>query len=408
MNKAENTIKMGIAMKQNLSQNPYFALNSSFTTIKPEAPNILTHNNRVRFIISGRNASFINLEIFLSSCQLYLEKYQDLDDLELVQLMEEYKNTPIADLLPIPTYRNFVAERRISKDSKLEEFYKLLVENNLMKDKMRNDYSKEISQRMTSDIDINKIISEMSEFCYRLFIAKRIVFTETELKECLEDESNFIFVVNSSIIDYFNEYSISFISNFYYEYFVSNALLTKNKKIIIGNFFVRGKLQIPLIDIFVLFLNCARTKSKYLYNIFVKKIIKDNIVYILLCEFDSLTDGDRYKYYISIFKNFKKENRTIYYGRFRQPYGPLKNIDNMARRMQQLLPSIYRIDGVNFLKDDIVNYLRHPSKKETASFGNAVILLIPFINDLWSTKEQMILKSLSLPLIKFFIYSVCL
>jgi hypothetical protein len=373
--------------------------------LNSEIQNIFTNNSRVRFIISGRNASFINMEIFHFSCQLYLEKYQDPDDIDLMQLMEEYKDTPIADLLPIPTYRNFVVERRISKSSQLEEFYKLLVEDNLTKDKMRNDCSKGISQRMTSDIDINKIIAEMSEFCYGLFIAKRIVFTETELKEYLSDDSNFIFVINSSIIDYLNESNVSFISNFYYEYFVSNALLKKNKKIIIQNFFIRGKVQIPLIDIFVLFLNCAKTKSKYLYNFIIKNALKDNMVYILLCEFDSLTDGDRYKYYTSIFRNFKKENKTIYYGRFRQPYGPLKNVDNMARRMQQLLPSNYRTDGVNFLKGDITNYLQHPSKKETTSFGNAVILLIPFINDLWSTGEQIILKELSLPLIKFFMYN---
>jgi hypothetical protein len=370
--------------------------------LNSEMQNILTNNNRVRFIISGRNASFISLEIFISSYQLYLEKYQDPDDLELMQLMEEYRSTPIADLLPIPTYRNFVIERRISKDSKLEEFYKLLVKDNLMKDKGRDDRSNEISPRMSSNIDIDEIIERISEFCYKLFMAKRIVFAETELQEYLVDEDHFIFVVNSSIIDYLNEKNISFISNFYYEYFVSNALLAKDKKTIIRIFFVRGKLQIPLIDIFVLFLNCTKTKSKQLYNFVIKNAIKDSIVYILLCEFDSLTDRDRYKYYISIFANFKKENRTIYYGRFRQPYGPLKNIDNMARRMQQLLPNSHRTDGINLLKDDINNYLRHPSKEETLSFGNAVILLIPFINDLWSEKEQIILKELSLPLIKFF------
>jgi hypothetical protein len=54
MNKAENTIKMGIAMKQNLSQNPYFALNSSFSTIKPEAPKIISllyGSNRTEFML---------------------------------------------------------------------------------------------------------------------------------------------------------------------------------------------------------------------------------------------------------------------------------------------------------------------------------------------------------------------
>jgi hypothetical protein len=73
--------------------------------------------------------------------------------------------------------------------------------------------------------------------------------------------------------------------------------------------------------------------------------------------------------------------------------------------MQQLLPNNYKSNGINFLKNDITNYLRHPTKETTRSFGNAVILLLPFISDLWSIKEQIILKKLSLPLIKFFIYN---
>jgi hypothetical protein len=61
MNKAENTIKMGIAMKQNLSQNPYFALNSSFSTIKPEAPNFFP------IIRLSQNSNFWNSLIYKKS-----------------------------------------------------------------------------------------------------------------------------------------------------------------------------------------------------------------------------------------------------------------------------------------------------------------------------------------------------
>jgi hypothetical protein len=77
----------------------------------------------------------------------------------------------------------------------------------------------------------------------------------------------------------------------------------------------------------------------------------------------------------------------------------------MARRMQQLLPNRYKTDAVNFLKSEITNYLQHPSKDGILSFSNAVILLIPFIDDLWSEKERIILKEISLPLIRFFLYN---
>jgi len=368
-----------------------------------EIQNVLIKNNSVRFIVAGRNSSFFDFDIFSNSVQLYLEKYIDYNDKGLMELMKEYDGTPIADLLPIPTYRNFVLEKVISKDSKLEEFYKLLVKDNLDKDRRKSDRSNNISQRMTSVIKTDDIIKEISEFCYKLFINKRNVFTESELKEHIIIESHFIFIINSAIIDYHDENNISFISNFYYEYFVSNALLSKSEKIITKIFFSRGKIKILYIDLLVFFMNCAKTKSRKIFVSIKRKMLKDDIVCILLCEFDSLTDKERYEHFLSIFKEYKKEKKDIYYGRFRQVYGPLKNISNMAQRMQQLLPCYFRTDGINYLKSEIINFLHNPSKEYAFSFGNAVILLIPFIKDLWTEREQKILREMAVPIIQFFL-----
>ena len=371
-----------------------------------EIQNIINFNARIRFVVSGRNSSFMDFSIFQNSYQLYLEKYEDNEDMELVKLLYEYRNSPIADLLSIPTYRNFISENKISKYSKLEDFYSLLVKSNLLKDKERSDYSNEISKRMASGINIEKIIMKLSDFCYYLFIINTFVFTEKELKNYFKDVNLFIFVINSSIIEYRDIDNISFISNFYFEYFVSNALLTKSKKIVYNNFFVRKKMRIPLIDILVLFLSCSKTKSKELYDYIMEKIINDNIVYILLSEFDVITNSDRFKYFIGIFKKYKKDKTRIYYGRFSQTYSPLKNINNMSQRMQQLLPMSYRLEALKYLQKEINNYLKKPSKEGSLSFGNAICLLIPFIDDLWSKNdEQNILEEISLPLIKFFLFN---
>jgi len=371
--------------------------------LNDEIQNIIKRNNRVRFIISGRNSSFFDFDIISNSMQLYLEKFIDYDDKELLKLIDEYKDTPIADLLPIPTYRNFVLEKVISKDSKLEEFYNLLVKDNLEKDSQKTDRSNNISQRMTSVVEIDDIIDKISEFCYKLFIDKRNVFKEIELKEYIKNENNFIFIINSAIIDYHDKNNISFITNFYYEYFVSNALLSKRKKTITKIFFTRGKIKILYIDLLVFFMNCAGSKSKNMFNFIKRKILKDDIVCILLCEFDSLIDKERYEYFISIFKSYKNDRKGIYYGRFRQVYGPLKNIYNMAQRMQQLLLDCYKTDSIAFLKSEIISFLRYPTKEDVISFGNAIILLIPFINNLWKEEEQLILKEISVPIIQFFL-----
>jgi hypothetical protein len=368
-----------------------------------EIHKIKNRNNKVRFIIAGRNSSFFDFDSFSNSIQLYLEKFTDNNDKELMKLLDEYNGTPIADLLPIPAYRNFVLEKVISKDSKLEKFYNLLVKDNLEKDRLKRDQSNNISQRMTSEIDIDDIIDKISEFCYKLFNDGRNVFTVIELKEYIKNDSNFIFIIDSAIIDYRDKDNISFITNFYYEYFVSNALLSKGKKIINKIFFTRERIKILHIDLLVFFMNCAGTRKKNMYNFIKRKILKDDIVCILLCEFDLLIDRERYEYFISIYNSYKKERKGIYYGRFRQVYGPLKNIYNMAKRMQQLLLDSYKTDSIAFLKSEINKFLGHPSKKDVLSFGNAVILLIPYIKNIWTEKEQLLIKEIAVPIIKFFL-----
>ena len=357
-----------------------------------EIQNIKISSRNVRFIISGRNSSFIDLDFFSKSTQLYLEKYSDPHDLKLKELMKDYEGTPIVDLLTIPTYRNFILEKEIAKDSKLEIFYNLLVQNNLKNDKNKRDRSNNITSRMISNIEINLIIKELSEFCYILFCKGEIVFSESSLKNHFNNLDHFIFVINSAIIDYYDENNISFISNFYYEYFITFALMTKSKKIIYQVFFTMGNIKISCIDILILFLNCASTKSKYIYNYLKRKIVKDDIVGILLCEFDMLTNSKRYEYFISIYNEYKKENKNIYYGRFRQVFGPLKNINNMAQRMQQLLPDNYKTHTVNYLKSEILGFLQRPSKDYITSFGNAIILLIPFIKTFGQIMSKQLLK----------------
>ena len=368
-----------------------------------ELQSILIDNKSVHFIISGRNSSFLSLDIQDKAIQLYLEKYIDNNDTELINLIKEYNGTPIEDLLPIPTYRNFVLEKRISKTAKLDEFYTLLIQNSLLEDIKRNDYSKHITKRQISDINMDDINIELSEFCYKLFLTNNMIFSENVLKEHFINNNHFVFVLSSSIIDYQDINKISFTSNFYYEYFVANALLRKDNKIIIHSFFDHEKLKMEIIDILVIFLNSAKTKSKEIYRYLMKKIRKYNIACILISEFDFIPDSNRYRYFLSIFRKYKEEKKLIYYLRLNQSFGPLKNISNMAQRMQQLLPNNFKLTAVKYLKKEILKYLLNPTKNDISSFCNAVILLYPFINELWTENEQKVLKKISLPLIKFFL-----
>jgi hypothetical protein len=368
-----------------------------------EIQNILRDNDCVRIVIAGRNSSFMNIEISSKSIQFCVEKSYDTNDSELISLMVKYKDTPIADLLPIPMYRNFVLKNKINEHTKLDEFYDILVRDNLKKDNEKNDYSNNISPRMISAINVDTLIKEISDFCYILFENQKIVFSENDLQMYF-DNDKFLFLIKSSIIDYHDKTNVSFVSIFYYEYFVASKLSTMGEKIAIQSLFVRGKVNVTRIEILTLFLNYTKTTSTRLYNIVNKKLLKGNIEYILISEFDSILDDKRYEYFKSLLNKYNNEGRFIYYVQFRQIYGPLKNIDNLAQRMQQLLPNSHKLKAVTFLKSEIDSFLQRPSKENIWSFANAVILLNPYIDDLWSEEEQAVLRELSLPLIRFFIY----
>ena len=361
------------------------------------------NNAHARFIVSGRTSSFVDFDICNESLQMYLEKYIDQNDNELKKLLEEYNGTPIVDLLPIPTYRNSVLENNISKNSKFEDFHNLLVQSKLKEDMIKRNRSGNTTNRMSSRIDLVMITNKLSEFCYMLFANNRYVFSENELKNYIGSNEELLFLINSAIIDFYDEQNISFISNFYFEYFISYALLLKSKKIIFNTFFTEGKVKISCIDLLMIFLSVARTKNEKMYERIERKMLKDNVNCVLLCEFSALSDKKRYEYFKIIFNKCKKENQRIYYGRFRPVFGPLKNINNMAQRMQQLIPDSYKLDCINFIKGEIYEYLSNPSKEDVISFGNAIILLIPFIENIWTKNEQRILKELSIKLIQFFL-----
>jgi hypothetical protein len=374
--------------------------------LNSEIHSILRVNKHINFIISGRNSSFTDFEILYNSYQLNLIKFIDYDDIELMELIYEYKNTPLEDLLPIPMYRNYVLEKRIPKNTNIYELYGLLVRDNFKKDKERRDYSSKITSRTNSEEIIDIIINSVSEFCYNLFINNKRVFSEIELKKHFSNSDHFIFIIYSSIIDYRDENQISFISNFYFEYFIANAFLNKEKETLIKIFFQRDKIYVPNIDILMIFLNMAKTNSLEKYKYIIEKIKKESFANILLSEFDLIPDKERYKYFKLIFSEYKKKNFWIYYGRFTQMYGALKNIDSMTQRMQLLLPDKYKLDAVIFLKKEIISFIKHPTKRYVMSFGNALCLLMPPINNnLWTEAEQDVLKDLSIKLIKFFLYN---
>jgi hypothetical protein len=370
-----------------------------------EIQRIVDKNKYVRFIIAGRSPSFIteiNNSLFNTE-HLRLEKYIDPEDSDLLNILLKYKNMPVVDLLPIPAYRNFISANNDIKITTVAKLMDDLIVNKLNEDRKRSDYADSISERIKSNIDIRKIVENLSRFCFYLFRKNINIFSLTELQERFHMDDEFLFVLHSAILDYKDEQNISFVSNSYYEYFIARAFVKKTKNEIKSFIFVKNKINIKIIDIFTILLNILKTADTNKYKFFMKKSIAHSLEFFLLCDFDSFSDKDRYSHYVSIFRKYNKEKKHIYYGRFRQSYGVLINIDNMAQKMQMLLPESKRSHAIVLLKKEIDHYLRKSTKDRVIEFANSIILLTPFIENLWSNEQQKTLQKLSVPLLRFFI-----
>jgi hypothetical protein len=361
---------------------------------------------KVRFIISGRDSSYAELSGNLYSVQtLRIEKYVDPDDTDLIRILTEYNATPIVDLLPIPLYRNFIKERSKYHFKSFADFIKTLIEENLQKDSLRNNYALNNSRRATPNIALDMIISKLSNFCLNLFYNHSNIFTEDILRTLFQEDSAFFFILQSSIIDYKNSEHISFVSNFYYEYFAANGATKVNLFKSIRLFIRRNKIIISRLDVFVVFLKLLFSFSLLKYHFIQRTALYCSVEFTLACEFETFSDITRYYYFKKIFRNYNFRKKFIYYGRFRAEYGLLKNIGNMAQKMQELLPATARDKALAILLTQIRRYLKAPDDDNAIAFANCITLLTPYIESLWELKQQHAIQKISIPLLKFFLYN---
>jgi hypothetical protein len=375
---------------------------STKTILSKEIHNIISENRKIKFVIAGRNASFFDIGD-IDGKRLQIKKHIGDNDVEFYNILNRFEGTSIADLLPVPIYRNFIRNHPDLQFNNIDELYAALIKDKLESDKAKFDYSHGNTSRMPSVVNMLEVMKKLSYFCLNLFLERRNVFSESELKTSIGD-SYFLFILHSSIIDYNDEENINFISNFYYEYFVANAFCEAERKEIVSAFFLRRKIDISKLDIFVIFLNQAKSKNRKMYDFVIKKAMRDNIAYFLLCDFESLPDDDRYEAFIKILKTYNTKKEWIYYGRSSPSYSPLKNIDNMAQKMQELLPVSKQDMIIGFMAKNISKYLEHPNESKAIEFANNLTLLIPWTKNLWLPEQQKILQGISVPLIRFLIY----
>lgn len=355
-----------------------------------------------KFIISGRNASFIS--DFLANennVEIFLDTYVDEN---LTNLIRYYKNSPFESIIQIPFYREVAESESVKQIKTYKQFFQFIVDNRLHTDKQNRDFSENISMRINekSKINLDSIKQGLTDLASYLHEKQKRSFTEIEIKKYLSAD-NLTFVLNSTIFDYKSSNEICFVSNIFFEYFYAHSLVNKNFRKVRNVFFNKnGSIRVSNIHILYILLNILSCESK-LYKKLEQLLSNFSQAYILLSDFITLPSNVRYEKYTKIIEEYNQKKELIYYGRFNESYDMFANIPSLADKMFELLPDDRQLDATKLHIQIIENFLNSPNENQIRTFSNAVILLGFGEEKRWNKECQKLLKQISIPLLKFFL-----
>ena len=364
--------------------------------------NLLCQYSNIKIIIAGRESAFnqeLDNTFHDKVLKIQLSSDFDINSSENCILYNQYKNSPLLELIKIPFYRN-VAEQN-SNIKTYKEFYREIIKSKLKDDQHRSEYALGFNPFSSKKINIDKIIKKLSHILYEKFKEKTSVFTESFLKEKLD--SDYEFVIKSSLIKYESKDCISFVSNIFFEYFVALFFLTQPISFIQKDLFlVTGRINIKYLNIIGIILSLLEHTDKK-YSILSRKLKKQSNTFILLTDFEYLSGKERFSYFLDILDEYNRDKRLIYYSRFSSTHDILSNIDSLSNAMHNLLIDEYKTLAVRNLTNTIKKFLLTPNDEKIFEFANAVILLDSSRNKIWEKEQEEIIKTIAVDTIDFFL-----
>ena len=364
--------------------------------------NIRSQFTNVRFVISGRQASFDSEIKGVSQNKFLIELTDDFDQYEATnrKLIERFQNSAILDVITIPFYRKYL---EINDDiSGYKDFFEKVVLHLLDKDKQKSDYANNIPAREIDKSSVNKekVIEELSNLCYISFCKGKIVFSEQELRRSTQDD--FLFVINSSLIKYSESENISFTSNLFFEYFLALYYLKHESKIKKDFFLSSGRLNIKFVNIISIIFNIADSKTQLVSRL-KKRLSKETNAYILLTDYRTLSPQNRVSCYKKIFEEFEEKGKIIYYLRWRSSFNCLSGISALNKAMCGLIPAEGKEEIFEYLIGYVKKYHCDRTNQNLIGYTNAIILLGLWGEIIWEKSQQDRLKYASIEIIKTFL-----
>ncbi|MCL2179673.1 MAG: hypothetical protein FWB83_00960 [Treponema sp.] len=380
---------------------PYNIILDGYDEISPyhikkfnsELYRITNKYNETKIIISTRERCKDNIPYIDKKTEIYLIPIT-INDLLTSSNDSEEKNKILSlgsdqlkELFLIPIYRPIINE--IKED---ESIYDTLIKFAIIQNRSKIS-AKYGDKALVSD---DELIEELTAISIKMQ-SSNIYYIERTEQENLLFETDFLKTYDGRFYIFYNKT--------YQDYFVALYYTKKTIDEIHSFFFINKNLKVAVIDIFVIFYDLVRYNNKILYDELFNKLESISIEAFLITDLSLIPEDSRYDYFIEILENRNKNKKYIYYARSRPEFGPLKNVSNMAKKMQELLPSSKRKNAFNVLKENIRKYLEAPDADTLISFANSIILINRYSDILWEEDDLESLKYLSKEIIKFFLYN---
>lgn len=381
-----------------LSEKNALTVQKKIESLKSILPN-------VRFVISGREASFHD-DFISGNHNEVLKLFYDinLNDENDRKLYYRYLNTPLSSLVFIPLYKQRALQDEYKDVKNYKQFIESIIEENLRDDKKRKDCADGITnwQPSLSKIDLEKLKKALSFFCFQLYSKEFRFFSEKDVRTHLDNDEFIQCFLKSSLIEE-QEGKLSFVSNLYYEYFLALYFSTQNFSVVRKNLFLsNGKVRAQNIVVISMLLNILDYKNG-LYTKVVWQLSQQSSTYVLLTDYTALSPEKRFDFYKKILKEYNDKKSHIYYLRFHSSHNLLANIGSLSDSLIDLLPEEYKSDAIALHKKQIECFLRNLQKNNLVVFANSIILLGMYNRKIWGEEQQIVLKSLSIPVIRFFL-----
>lgn len=373
--------------------------------VQKKIESIKSSRQNIRFIISGRDASFYQEFVKVLNSEVLKLSYEiNLNDECDQKLYYHYLNTPLFSLIFIPFYKYRALQDKYKDIKNLKQFIETIINDKLNDDKKRKDYADGISSRQNSlsKIDFENLKISISIFVFYLYSKGSRYFKEAEVLDIFKNDDFSECFLKSSLIEE-HESKLSFVSNIYYEYFLALYFSTQKLSVIRNNLFLsNGKAKVQEIVVISMLLNILDNESS-LYKKITKQLSEQSSTYILLTDYITLSSETRFDFYKKILNEYNERKAHIYYLRFRPSHNLLANTESLSDCLIDLLPDEFKLEAINLHKKQIDIFLENPQKLNLNNFANSIILLGLHNRKIWNEKQQDVLKSLTIPTIQFFL-----